>query len=416
MSNYSKVTDFAAKDSLDTGNPAKIVKGVEINDELVAISSAIATKADKSSPEFTGTVTGADLSLSGGLTVAGATSLQGVTATSLSLASSIVFEGATADDYETTITITDPTADRTITIPNKTGTVALTSDIPASAATTVSGSYSISGSTTLTVTSTAHGRAVGDTVYLNFTSGTAVDDFFTIVSSADANTFTVTYGSSITTSGDVYVNYSTLGLIRTASSDEAKASVGGGAITPVTLDAVLDDRFTVTGSAPTFLARAWVFFSGSVNNDLSGNWSRSGTDVTVTMTSHGAKVGHKLYLNFNATVADGVYEVVSVTDANTFNVTSATSGTASGTVISTRQTIRNDGNVAYVSRQSTGDYLVNFDAAMPSEYYGFAFTSSSGQSYIDAGTLPTTMCFRMQTTDSAGTASSPTLVSAIVVG
>jgi hypothetical protein len=45
-------------------------------------------------------------------------------------ASSITFEGATADDYETTIAVTDPTADRTITFPNATGTVALTSDIP----------------------------------------------------------------------------------------------------------------------------------------------------------------------------------------------------------------------------------------------------------------------------------------------
>ena len=41
-------------------------------------------------------------------------------------ASPIVFEGATADAHETTITITDPTADRTITIPNETGTVITT--------------------------------------------------------------------------------------------------------------------------------------------------------------------------------------------------------------------------------------------------------------------------------------------------
>ena len=35
----------------------------------------------------------------------------------------IVFEGATADAFETTLTVTDPTADRTITLPNETGTV-----------------------------------------------------------------------------------------------------------------------------------------------------------------------------------------------------------------------------------------------------------------------------------------------------
>ena len=47
--------------------------------------------------------------------------------------SEITFEGATANDYETTLAVTDPTADRTITFPDATGTVALTSDIPSTA-------------------------------------------------------------------------------------------------------------------------------------------------------------------------------------------------------------------------------------------------------------------------------------------
>ena len=36
---------------------------------------------------------------------------------------SLIFEGATADEYETTLIATDPTADRTITMPNATGTL-----------------------------------------------------------------------------------------------------------------------------------------------------------------------------------------------------------------------------------------------------------------------------------------------------
>ena len=39
--------------------------------------------------------------------------------------SSIKFEGATGDAYETTVQVTDPTADRTVTIPNKSGTFML---------------------------------------------------------------------------------------------------------------------------------------------------------------------------------------------------------------------------------------------------------------------------------------------------
>ena len=55
MSNYTKATNFAAKDSLSTGNPAKVIKGTEIDAEYTAIASAISSKADSNSPTLTGT-------------------------------------------------------------------------------------------------------------------------------------------------------------------------------------------------------------------------------------------------------------------------------------------------------------------------------------------------------------------------
>ena len=45
-----------------------------------------------------------------------------LTPSDLGIGSSIIFEGATANDYETTVTVTDPTADRTWTIPDVTDT------------------------------------------------------------------------------------------------------------------------------------------------------------------------------------------------------------------------------------------------------------------------------------------------------
>ena len=55
MTNYTKLTDFASKDALPTGNAAKIVKGTEIDDEFEAIETAVTTKANLASPTFTGT-------------------------------------------------------------------------------------------------------------------------------------------------------------------------------------------------------------------------------------------------------------------------------------------------------------------------------------------------------------------------
>jgi hypothetical protein len=57
MANYTKATNFTAKDSLPSGNAGKIIKGAEIDTEFTAIASAIASKADLNSPSLTGTPT-----------------------------------------------------------------------------------------------------------------------------------------------------------------------------------------------------------------------------------------------------------------------------------------------------------------------------------------------------------------------
>ena len=66
-----------------------------------SIQTQIDTKAPIDNPSFTGTV---------------------------SVPTSIVFEGATADNNETTLQVTDPTADRTITLPDASGTVILSTN------------------------------------------------------------------------------------------------------------------------------------------------------------------------------------------------------------------------------------------------------------------------------------------------
>ena len=48
-----------------------------------------------------------------------------VDAIQILLAAAIIFEGATADDYETTVSVTDPTADNTVTVPDSGGTIML---------------------------------------------------------------------------------------------------------------------------------------------------------------------------------------------------------------------------------------------------------------------------------------------------
>src|SRR6056300_127266 len=77
MTDYTKATNFATKDSLPSGNPAKIVKGTEIDTEFNNIATAVATKANRASPTFTGTLTAADMAVTGDLTVTGDATISG---------------------------------------------------------------------------------------------------------------------------------------------------------------------------------------------------------------------------------------------------------------------------------------------------------------------------------------------------
>lgn len=55
MAQYVKATNFASKDALLSGDPNKIVKGAEIDDEFSSIQTAVNSKADTLSPTLTGT-------------------------------------------------------------------------------------------------------------------------------------------------------------------------------------------------------------------------------------------------------------------------------------------------------------------------------------------------------------------------
>ena len=95
----------------------------------IQLGKTAAGEIDTSSGNLTidsagGTITLDDnVTISGNLTVSGTTTT--VDSTTISIQNAFVFEGATDDAHETTLTTVDPTADRTISLPNATGTIVL---------------------------------------------------------------------------------------------------------------------------------------------------------------------------------------------------------------------------------------------------------------------------------------------------
>ena len=140
--NFGADSDVNLTHVADTGLLLNSTRQLQFNDASQYISGASATKMDiRATDEIELTSTLVDVV--GALTVSGTTTLNGalvlgdaaadtltVNAT-LQGASPLTFEGGTADGYETTFAITDPTADRTITFPNKSMTVAGLDDVTA---------------------------------------------------------------------------------------------------------------------------------------------------------------------------------------------------------------------------------------------------------------------------------------------
>lgn len=110
--------------------------------------------------------------------------------------------------------------------------------------TNLSGTYSQSG-TTVTVTATAHGLIAGNSIYSDITTGTAVDGIYTVATVTNANTFTYTAGTSLTTSGNITLVRST---IRASGNVSSVADNGTGDYTVNFTTAMPDANYAVAGS------------------------------------------------------------------------------------------------------------------------------------------------------------------------
>jgi len=109
-----------------TTTPALTIRAATTSvDGIVQLSDSISTTSSVLAATPTAVKTAYDVAIAA-LPLAG-----GIITGALEIGTtgSLVFEGATADGFETTLTVADPTADHTITLPNLTGTVALTSQL-----------------------------------------------------------------------------------------------------------------------------------------------------------------------------------------------------------------------------------------------------------------------------------------------
>jgi hypothetical protein len=144
--------------------------------------------------------------------------------------SSIVFEGSGGDDaHETTLTVTNPTEDRTLTLPNATGTIALTSDITSAidtfggavtGGTGISASYA-STSDILTITNVGVTSLTGtaDQITASASTGSVTLSLPQSIATTSSPTFAaLSIGSGSLTAGSVTLTDALIGTATTSVS------------------------------------------------------------------------------------------------------------------------------------------------------------------------------------------------------
>lgn len=229
MAQYVKATNFASKDALLTGDPNKIVKGAEIDDEYNNIQTAVNSKADTLSPTLTGTPVAP-------------TATAGTNTTQVATTA-----------FVTTAVTNERTATATLT--NKT----LTS--PVVNTPTISGG-SISGITDLSVADggTGSSTAAGARTNLGLVIGTNVQaydvDLTTLGGLSKTNgNFIVGNGSTwVAESGSTARSSLGLGSIATQASNSV--SITGGSITGGSISGITDLAVADGGTGASTAANA----------------------------------------------------------------------------------------------------------------------------------------------------------------
>lgn len=68
MTDYTKTTNFAAKDTLPSGDSGKVIRGSEVDYEFREIETAVSSKANTAGQTFTGDVTAPNVTVTSALT------------------------------------------------------------------------------------------------------------------------------------------------------------------------------------------------------------------------------------------------------------------------------------------------------------------------------------------------------------
>ena len=221
---------------------------------------------------------------------------------------SIVFEGATADAYETTLTVTDPTQDNTLTLPNTTGTVVVATAVQTLTNKTMGDALNAGG---FRITNIATPVDATDAVNKTFADAQ-------VAAAATSATSAATSASSASTSAS--------SALTSANSASTSASAAATSATSAATSASSAQTFASTMAASVTAAQSSETAAASSATAAASSATAAATSATSAATSATSASASATAAATSATSA-----AASATAAATSATSSATSATASAT-------------------------------------------------------------------------------------
>jgi hypothetical protein len=239
---------------------------------------------------------------------------------------SIVFEGATADAYETTLTVVDPTQDNTITLPNTTGTVVIVDATQTLTNKTLT-SPTISGSPVITGLSSAGMISSSATPkdYVDSILGSATAAATSAASAATSAASAATSASSAATSASNALTSAN------SASTSATAAATSAASAATSATAAATSATSAAASATTAANSATAAATSATSAATSASSALTSANSAATSAASAATSASTMA----ASVAAAATSAASAATSATAAATSATSAAASATAAAT---------------------------------------------------------------------------------
>jgi len=242
---------------------------------------------------------------------------------------SIVFEGTTADDFETTLTVVDPTQDNTITLPNTTGTVVIASAAQTLTNKTLGGNLNAGG---FTVTNLATPVNASDAVRKDFADAQVAAAATSAASASTSAASAATSASSALTSANSAAT-SASNALTSANSAATSASTMAASVT-VAASSATQAATSATSAAASATAAATSATSAATSAS-SASTSASSALTSANSADASAITAAASVATITASAAAAATSATSASNSASAAATSATSASASATAAAT---------------------------------------------------------------------------------